>query len=201
MEAERERRGSWVIATLLLGSVVVTVGTPFALVRWRRERAREQIFRNERLAGASIEMIATAQADFRANDRDHNGVPDFWTANVNGLWLHGQLIESGIAQADATPPAYASPVPYHGYLIVAMEFDDSESPPVDYRIETDKTAGKVHHPSRFGFCAYPAEYGVTGRWTAIINQDNSMFWIDNGGKPVLRWPSEDDLKRRYCRKC
>jgi prepilin-type N-terminal cleavage/methylation domain-containing protein len=42
---------------------------------------------NERNASASLKTIATAQADFRANDRDSNRVQDFWTYDVAGLYM------------------------------------------------------------------------------------------------------------------
>src|SRR5437868_4223701 len=41
---------------------------------------------NERSASTSMKTLATAEADFRANDRDWNHVNDFWTGNVAGLY-------------------------------------------------------------------------------------------------------------------
>src|SRR5689334_9677177 len=35
---------------------------------------------NERNASASLKTLASAEADFRANDRDNNKINDFWTA-------------------------------------------------------------------------------------------------------------------------
>jgi len=73
---------------------------------------------NERNASTSLKTLATAETDFRSNDRDGNHVNDFWTANVAGLHtltnsaLPGntpndtgdpsiKLIELSIASADA----------------------------------------------------------------------------------------------------
>jgi prepilin-type N-terminal cleavage/methylation domain-containing protein len=72
---------------------------------------------NERNASTSLKTITSAQADFRANDRDWNHVSDFWTADVKGLYTmtsaavagnsNGttdpaiKLIELSIASADA----------------------------------------------------------------------------------------------------
>ena len=73
---------------------------------------------NERNASTSLKTLATAETDFRSNDRDGNHVNDFWTANVAGLYtltnsaLPGntpndtgdpsiKLIELSIASADA----------------------------------------------------------------------------------------------------
>src|SRR5688500_17803531 len=41
---------------------------------------------NERGASAALKTLASAQADFRENDRDGNKVQDFWTRDVAGLY-------------------------------------------------------------------------------------------------------------------
>lgn len=41
---------------------------------------------NERNASSSLRIIMTAQADFRANDRDGNRVNDFWTLDIFALY-------------------------------------------------------------------------------------------------------------------
>jgi prepilin-type N-terminal cleavage/methylation domain-containing protein len=72
---------------------------------------------NERNASTSLKTLTSAQADFRANDRDGNKVNDFWTGNVSGLYtltsasILGnsnlttdpaiKLIELSLASADA----------------------------------------------------------------------------------------------------
>src|SRR3982751_2178207 len=40
---------------------------------------------NERNASTSLKTLTSAEADFRANDRDWNHVNDFWTGDVKGL--------------------------------------------------------------------------------------------------------------------
>src|ERR1041384_2779335 len=80
---------------------------------------------NERNASTSLKTLSSAEADFRANDRDWNHVNDFWTANVAGLYTMTssavtgntansttdpsiKLIELSVASADTdsvTPPA------------------------------------------------------------------------------------------------
>ena len=81
---------------------------------------------NERNASTSLKTLTSAEADFRANDRDGNKVNDFWTANVAGLYtmtsaaLTGnsgsttdtciKLIDLSIASADAD----STPVPAGG---------------------------------------------------------------------------------------
>ena len=41
-----------------------------------------QLASNERGAATALKTLASAEADFRANDRDKNGVNDFWTADA-----------------------------------------------------------------------------------------------------------------------
>lgn len=74
---------------------------------------------NERSASTSLKTLASAEADFRANDRDANKVNDFWTLDVKGLYTLTpystvatgastdtiRLIESGVAGADAANTA------------------------------------------------------------------------------------------------
>src|SRR5438552_3594699 len=70
---------------------------------------RAHVAANERNASATLKSLASAEADFRANDRDVNHVNDFWVADVGGLYRvdAGQgalrLIELSAATADAKP--------------------------------------------------------------------------------------------------
>lgn len=75
---------------------------------------------NERNASTSLKTLSSAEADFRANDRDWNHVNDFWTWNVAGLYTMTsgavpgstpnsttdpsiKLIELSVASADTDP--------------------------------------------------------------------------------------------------
>lgn len=173
---------------------------------------------NERNASACLKTIATAEADFRANDRDNNRVNDYWVGDVAGLYSlkeGGQsikLIEVSMALADAAPleagaaggkiPAltdFGQPAPKAGYHYRVMTHDNSSGKSEPYAAETnpDDKMGKVHSNASFGFCAYPAEYGVTGTRTFIINEGNTIFWKDTAGEAVLEWPSDDELKAEW----
>ena len=57
--------------------------------------------------------------------------------------------------------------------------------------------GKVHNNAIFGFCTYPAEYGVTGLMTIILNEGNTLFKKDTQGQPVLEWPSDKVLRTEW----
>jgi hypothetical protein len=162
---------------------------------------------NERNATACLKNIATAEADFRANDRDNNKHQDFWTGDVASLYTlvpEGgreaiKLIELSVAAADAAPledgaaiEKLAERQPRAGYCFQAMEKDASVTPAEEYPKDTTGKGSKTRNTSRFGFCCFPAEYGVTGRKTYIISEMNTIFWKDTGGEPVLEWPGDAD---------
>jgi hypothetical protein len=113
-----------------------------------------------------------------------------------------------IAAADGAPledgdeiEKYADRAPLAGYYFRAMKRDESQNPPEPYSTDTGGKGGrgKVFNRSRFGFCAYPSQYGVTGRLTFIVNEGNSLWWADTGGQPALAWPSDADLKEHWAR--
>jgi hypothetical protein len=192
----------------LVLAALLALGTAGARHVIREQAARERAG-NEFAAAIALRVLANAEADFRAQDRDENGVNDFWTGDVAGL--HGlavngrplELISREIAQADARPLQLLAspPVPYHGYCFAALIADDSAEGE-EYGQDSESglgPQGKVHNRARIGFCAYPADYGKTGWHTWIINERSSLFKIDSGGKPILRWPSDEDLKRKFGR--
>jgi prepilin-type N-terminal cleavage/methylation domain-containing protein len=121
---------------------------------------------NERNASTSLKTLATAEADFRANDRDANHVNDFWTGNVAGLYtmtsaaIPGntpnstadpsiKLIELSVASADADPltPAagnenialtyFAVPSAKAGYWYMALISDSNLAGTAEASYQTD----------------------------------------------------------------
>lgn len=165
-----------------------------AFALWLPQQRAGQRTSNERNAATSLKTLSSAQADFRTNDRDANGVSDFWTGDVTELFRRG-LIERGVAEADVNPlvPLVPRPIPFHGYYYRALAMDNSASPPESYQQDTDRKNGKVHHRERFGFVAYPAEPGVTGHYIYIINEFNS-YWscpVEGCSVPVC-WPADSE---------
>jgi type II secretory pathway pseudopilin PulG len=192
MEERRHGAGPLLVIVILVSSIL----SPVVVKGWRESRRSA----NEREASAWLKTLATAEADFRANDRDGNRVQDFWVADVAELYRHGKLIDLSLAEADARPvtPFVPSPIPKSGYFFVAMEFQEgAPGTMVPYGMDTDGSGRKVHNPSSFAFCAYPAEYGVTGRNTFVVNENNTIFKFDSGGMPMIRWPYDGDLKMDY----
>ena len=141
---------------------------------WLRERyeARLPIAANERSASGCLRFLATIEEDFRENDRDGNGVHDYWTRDVAGLHKFVvrarsspaiELIPRSYAEADG---ASEGARPHNGYYLKALEVDEK---------------------TKFGFCAYPADYDRTGRWTFVINETKKLYRVDTQGKPIVRW--------------
>jgi hypothetical protein len=199
MKAPRASSGS-LAGILLAGLALAAAGGVCGWIYLRRTSLAD----HERSAVDGLHTLAAAEADFRANDRDGNRIQDFWTGDVGGLYYLGtpvgpgrtesmRLIPAVLARADA---GRKGAVPYRGYLFVAMDTDEEGEP---YRKVTDeRTGGKPErNTSKFAFCAYPAEYGFTGRATYVINEGNTIFKIDSGGKPVLKWPTDPELRRSY----
>lgn len=123
-----------------------------------------------------------------------------------------KLIEISIALADAAPlEAGAAAGKYMpitkfgtrahelGYHFRVLRIDNSGGAAEIYQQETEgqPKMGKVHNYSKFGVCAFPAEYGKAGRKTFIINEGNTMFWKDTRGQAVMEWPSDEELRKEW----
>ena len=165
---------------------------------------------NERNGSWSLKTITTAQADFRANDRDGNREMDFWVRDVAGLYglepapagggeaapaadatLILKLIEPALASADATEGrwnyptlAIKAPQAKAGYHFASLRFFESGGKTEPYH----KGGGRNH--DRFGFAAYPADYGISGRMTFIVNEDNSIWQKDLEGEEIDTFPAD-----------
>ncbi len=174
------------------------------------EAGRSQIASNERNASSTLTTLASAEADFRANDRDANNLIDFWVADVSALYRIVadeaiKLIEVSVAHADAKPCvplekegkapgagkdsskliALGKPSTKAGYWFAAVEnFQDTTGATVKY------DPGNGRNNSKFGFCTYPAEHGKTGKFTFILNEKNTVWKKDTGGQPVSVYPAD-----------
>jgi hypothetical protein len=146
---------------------------------------------NEHAAIASLKALVSAENDFKKNDRDGNGLHDFWVGDLSGLYrfMHTnkeiKLIDKSLADADAAPLKMASlaplkidkPVPRSGYLftVLAKYGDNDKTEPYH--------SGGFRNEHKFGFAAYPAEYGKSGRATFVVGESGTVWKKDLGGKP------------------
>ena len=150
----------------------------------------------ERNAPASLKTVATAEADFRANNRDGSGTQEFWRADVAGLFTtipKGgsmtdaiKLIEISVAAADDRPVSditkYARRSPKSGYWFRAIR--KKGEPPVNAAWQ-------------FAFCAFP-DTPSAGRWTYIIDEGNTIYKADLGAtRGIEVFPSDEELRARW----
>lgn len=184
---------------------------------------------NERNADARLRTLATAEADFRANDRNGDKVMDFWTGDVAGLYCLRsgpapgapsiKLIELPTAASDVNPaatyaPAIAtfSPVqPCHGYWLQALR-RDREANEVYAKEPGAGATDNNFNRERFGFIIFPADYPSGGKIAFIVNEGNTAFkrQMPSGlapphpGRDVIDpkygdWPTDGDLKNEWAK--
>jgi hypothetical protein len=156
---------------------------------------RPMIDTYERCAVANLKTLTTAQADFRANDRDGDKAENFWVKDVAGLWglqAGGEplrLIDRHAAKADRTPgrgayPGHADEPPSCGYFFGALKRYGQGGKAVDY------DDGKGRNPARFGLIAWPEKVLRKGMPTYIVSERNEIYSKDTGGKPVEEFPED-----------
>src|SRR5882672_2609499 len=160
---------------------------------------------NERNSSTSLKTLTSAEADFRANDRDWNHVNDFWTADVKGLYtmtsaaVSGatnstidpaiKLIELSVASADSDGTKFsctenceltifAVPSSKAGYWYQALAVDQAMSGSVEATYKAD-TGGT---PS-MGSCHNTSKFGFmsfpdsqsAGKYVYVVNENNTIF--------------------------
>ena len=133
-----------------------------------------------------------AQMKYASEDRDRDGMLEYASRLMSrpgrndGLYWEGSgepLIPEGLARAAWNGTVKGTAKPYHGYYfhVLAGQGPDAPGGAHNYRIK-DKLIGG------FGLVAWPAEYGVTGIRTFIVNQDGLVFEKDIApvaGKPAV----------------
>jgi len=160
---------------------------------------------NERNASTSLKTITSAEADFRANDRDWNHVNDFWTADIKGLYtmtsaaVSGssnsttdpaiKLIELSIASADTdgtrAGPAdncdlttFAIPASKAGYWYQALTLDDAVAGSVEATYKLD-TAGTPTMGTVHNMTKFGfmcyPESQSAGKYVYMVNENNTIF--------------------------
>jgi len=155
---------------------------------------REYRSGNDWAAPHAIATLCSAEADYRWYDRDGNGIKDFWTADVAGLYRYG-LISKEVAEADTAPlvPLVPTPIPYKGYYFRALLADDLSTPPVPYRQVTDPKSGAVHHLEKFGFVAYPAGGFFPAKYMWVVNENNTSVRSPMDLPVPINFPSEREF--------
>ncbi|MBV8881852.1 MAG: hypothetical protein JO332_17975 [Planctomycetaceae bacterium] len=149
---------------------------------------------SERSSSTTLKTICSAQADFRANDRDGDGMNQFWRADIAGLYALApgggpaiRLIERSLALADARPLYDLSKegerAPKAGYWYRAIRHADEKT---------------IDAAARFAAVAFPAAYSPKDRWTYIVDENNTVFRADLGhGRGVEVFPTDEDLRKQW----
>ena len=122
-----------------------------------------------------------------AEERGRNGIPEYAARLMStpgqhdGLYSEGAgepLIPEGLAEASVKP--------YHGYYFRILE---GQGPNALGGTHAYMVGGKLM--GGFGLVAWPAEYGVTGIHTFIVNHNGTVFEKDldpaGGPAPITRF--------------
>ena len=139
---------------------------------------------NEPSARYNLKSLATAQEDFFEQDRNENGIKDYWRADVAGLYTEKyrgetlRLIEYSCAVADDRPVVPAGPrASKSGYWFRAIRFANERKP----------------DPARFAFCAFPEKNPEIGRYTFIISEQKVVYRKDLGkARGIEVWPDDPE---------
>lgn len=170
---------------------------PVPLVRkggqWRFDTAHgrvevlaRRIGRNEISAVEVCRGVVEAQMEYAAHDRDSSGALQYaqrilsTPGKKDGLYWEGQsdnLVPKSFTDAAAVllTGQGKKPVPYHGYFfhILKAQGPDAEGGAMDYVVKGKMIGG-------FALVAWPAEYGVSGVKTFIVNHHGTVYSKDLG---------------------
>jgi prepilin-type N-terminal cleavage/methylation domain-containing protein len=127
---------------------------------------------NERNASTSLKTLTSAEADFRANDRDGNKVNDFWTGNISGLYTMTSAATPGATANSTTDPAIK-------LIELSLASADADSVVV--------TAGGENLPlASFALSTAKAGYWYNALATdANLNSAEMTYRQDTGGIPNM----------------
>ncbi len=133
-----------------------------------------------------------AQMKYASEDRDRDGMLEYAPrlmskpGRQDGLYWEGEnepLIPEGFARAAGDDVGKVAAKPYHGYYFRVLSGQGPSAPggAHNYFIKGKLVGG-------FGLVAWPAEYGITGIHTFIVNQDGVVYQNDIApvqGKPPV----------------
>jgi Protein of unknown function (DUF2950) len=158
----------------------------FDASRGRYEILARRIGRNELGAVEVCRGYVEAQMEYAAHDREASGMLTYAQKIIatpgkkDGLYWEGEsanLVPKSFADAAAAllQAQGKKAVPYHGYYfhVLKAQGPDAEGGAVDYVVKGKMIGG-------FALIAWPAEYGVSGVKTFIVNHRGVVFGKDLG---------------------
>ncbi|MCJ7783262.1 MAG: DUF2950 domain-containing protein, partial [Desulfobacterales bacterium] len=157
----------------------------------RDEVLNRRIGRNEIKTIEVCLAYVEAQREYATTDRGRDGIIQYAQKVVsdpyrrNGLYweaAEGEIPSPlGPFFAQAAEKGYTKkgdkPIPYHGYYFKILKGQGPNAPggPYSYVINGHMVAG-------FALVAWPAEYGVSGVMTFLVNQNGTVYEKDLGPK-------------------
>jgi prepilin-type N-terminal cleavage/methylation domain-containing protein len=196
----RSRQGFTLIELMIVIAIIAVIAAIAIPGLLQSQRAS-----NERNASASLKTLASAEADFRGNDRDGNRIQDFWTgdmAQLYGMTSVGstemiKLIEISLAGANfcnpwpmPTAPApgvgitypiqtsYSILAPKAGYWYKSLWWDEIGQLYMQETSGVNNAAGTLGTPGRnHSKFAFLAfpDSFSSGRSLFYINEENTIF--------------------------
>jgi hypothetical protein len=152
----------------------------------RVEILARRVGRNELAAIDVCRGYVEAQMEYASRDRDANGILEYAQrilsapGKKDGLYYEGEsdsLVPKSFAEAAAVllQGQGKKPVPYHGYFfhILKAQGPDAKGGAMDYVVKGTMIGG-------FALVAWPAEYGVSGVQTLIVNHQGMVYEKDLG---------------------
>jgi len=130
--------------------------------------AQREYARAPREGGA----LLTYAMKFRSDKGQKNGL--YWrTKKGEALSPLGVLVANAKAEGYSRKTLGGTPSPYHGYLyrILTAQGPDAPGGAYDYVVNGKMIGG-------FALVAYPAQYGVSGVMTFIVNHEGIMYQKD-----------------------
>lgn len=182
-------------SSMRAGTMILVVGDqnwpfPVPIVRldqrWRFDAGLGSLEIRARRVGANeldvIEICAgyvEAQKAFAEQHRSGAPTMEYAKAIMNGLYKAGaaqELVPKEFAEA-SVETAGQKATPYHGYYFRVLTGQGRSAPGGAHNY----VAGK-YMIGGFGLIAWPAEYGITGVHTFIVNQDGMVYEKDLGAQ-------------------
>ena len=162
----------------------------FDVRRGREEIVARRIGRNELHTMQTVLAYVDAQREYYAEDRNGDGILEYaqqfksTPGKRDGLYWPTKADEPPSPLGDLVVNAYAkgyrlakdgAPAPFNGYLFRILTAQGPAAPDgaYDYIVRGHMIAG-------FGLVAHPAQYGVSGVMTFVVNHDGIVYQKDLG---------------------